>query len=508
MDVLRQVERNKPPIVGVADPPELPVLETCPDEHPSIDSLSPMMIAGDAGICSQFAGHEFLQIESGNEDGNTNPASQDTGATLDVWEIEEVITESGFPDVSAPADLPPEENIDSGAAVAPVLELPAGQAKQVAPESGHEMEDVSDISVVPFMVITGASVETSKQASRTVFIAKSKHLRAVRRRRLLLMGLAAFAMLGATGFLLYPYPAMVKSTLPMVTGKRADAPAESVTSAEEAIVAESVSLPATSALSLVASIPESPVRQELRQDLPAEPEPEPGINLEPLPLSEYPAPSQPAAITITRRAQSPPQSDPLSAAAYAAYQRGSFDQSKRNYQLILQADPEHRGAMLGLAAIALRQNEAGLARDFYLRLLQQDPSDPLAKAGLMASMSTGDPAGMESELKLLIELHPDVAPLFFSLGNLYAAGRRWNEAQQAYFNALRVAGKAASQAQTVSPDYPFNLAVSLEHLDQSDLAITYYREALKLAADQPGGFDREALRLRLENFNRTNRNEP
>ena len=167
--------------------------------------------------------------------------------------------------------------------------------------------------------------------------------------------------------------------------------------------------------------------------------------------------------------------------------------------------------MLGLAALALRRNEQNLARDLYLRLLEQDPSDPLARAGLMtiaAIMPKGDQAGMESELKLLIEVHPNIAPLHFTLGNLYAAGRRWNEARQAYFNALQAAGKTASEPSEVSPDYPFNLAVSLEHLNQTDLAGKYYREALALADVHPAGFDRQALRSRLDTFNRTKRNEP
>jgi tetratricopeptide (TPR) repeat protein len=217
-----------------------------------------------------------------------------------------------------------------------------------------------------------------------------------------------------------------------------------------------------------------------------------------LPPSEQQGSTLPAIKIVRRAAQ--PQTDPLLTAAYAAYQQGDFKQSRSQYQMVLQADPEHRGAMLGRAALALRSGETDLARSLYLRLLERDPSDPYAKIGLMTVMPKNDPAHLESELKLLLDAHPNVAQLSFLLGNLYAAGQRWNEAQQAYFNALQAADKSASRQEAVSPDYPFNLAVSLEHLNKPDLAARYYREALKLATSHPAGFDKEALRRKLENF--------
>lgn len=558
MDALRQVERSKQQAVGVDNPPKSSVGERYSGEHPSRKTLPPIMMAGTTGIDSQPSGYEILHIESGNEDGKTEPISKNAEDTLEVREVEEVITESGLPEVFAAVDPPAEENIDVEAAAGPVIEVADGEAEQASPEYVQQMVNPSDTPVVPIMAITGAPVETSKQAARAVFAAQSKQRRVVRRRRLLLMGLAGFAMLGATGFLLYPYQSMVNFASPMVIGRMAAPPAEPVNVPKEATVAEAATLSVTppadmeessagndgaglsgretvadrraspgrtgtspaqtasdssqalepvvqpkivpgSSSFMPAARPESPSGH-----MPAVAQTDPGP--EPFPLPEPQPLSRPAAITITRSRQAPSQSDPLSAAAYAAYHSGSFDQARRNFQLILQADPDHRGAMLGLAALALRRNEADLARDLYLRLLEQDPSDPLARAGLMAIMPTGDTAGMESELKLLIEVHPNVAPLSFALGNLYAGGRRWNEARQAYFNALQVAGKAASGP--VSPDYSFNLAVSLEHLNQSDLAGKYYREALALAADHPAGFDREALRGRLDNFNRTRRNDP
>lgn len=220
-----------------------------------------------------------------------------------------------------------------------------------------------------------------------------------------------------------------------------------------------------------------------------------------------PVKAAPAAIVIKHRTARP-QAGPLITAAYEAYQKGDFIQARINYQQVLRAEPKNRSALLALAAIATQGQEVALARDLYLRLLDQDPADPLARAGLLAIAPAGDPARQESELKLLLEQHPKSAPLFFSLGNLYAAGQRWSEAQQAYFNALQAARSdvaAGSPSLTgesspvrVHPDYPFNLAVSLEHLGKVKPAINFYKEALRFAAGQPAGFDPEVLRTRLQ----------
>jgi tetratricopeptide (TPR) repeat protein len=219
-----------------------------------------------------------------------------------------------------------------------------------------------------------------------------------------------------------------------------------------------------------------------------------------------------APIVITHRTTQP-QTSLLLTSAYNAYQKGEFSLARNMYQQVLQVDPKNRGALLGLASIAMQGRETSVAREFYLRLLDQDPGDPLARAGMLALAPTGDLAQQESELKLLLKQYPQSAPLFFSLGNVYAAGQRWSEAQQAYFDALQQAKNTAatgSHASSVSgmsnnqsavasvpPDYPFNLAISLEHLGQMKPAVTYYKEALQLSAGQPAGFDPEALRTRL-----------
>ena len=110
--------------------------------------------------------------------------------------------------------------------------------------------------------------------------------------------------------------------------------------------------------------------------------------------------------------------------------------------------------------------------------------------GLVALNDGAQPAALEIELKTLIGRNPDAAPLHFALGNLYASGLRWTEAQQAYFEAFRI--------DEVNPDYLFNLAVSLDQLRQPRLALDYYRKAEAVAATRGGGqFDRSTVTRRI-----------
>ena len=151
--------------------------------------------------------------------------------------------------------------------------------------------------------------------------------------------------------------------------------------------------------------------------------------------------------------------------------------------------------MLGLASVYLKQNNTSQAQNYYARLLELNPRDPIARAALLEISMRDDPVRQESELKSLITAFPGVAPISFALGNLYANQNRWSEAQSAYFNAL-LAAKSGS-AGAVSPDYAFNLAVSLERLSQLRAALDYYREAQTLSRDTVPGFSINLLNQRI-----------
>jgi len=209
---------------------------------------------------------------------------------------------------------------------------------------------------------------------------------------------------------------------------------------------------------------------------------------------------EPTNLISFRKQESVPTIDPNVDRAYAAYRQGSFDQAEMLYRQTLAVDPRQRDALLGLANITARNGNSTEALDLYSRLLARNPSDPIARAGLMELLPAGSPSEQEAELKRLINDHPDVAALSYAYGNFLAFNQRWPEAQQAYFRALQLAKSNAVLYGLVNPDYAFNLAVSLEHLNQSEPAQNYYREALNYSENHPAGFDLTAVRSRLANM--------
>jgi uncharacterized protein HemY len=94
------------------------------------------------------------------------------------------------------------------------------------------------------------------------------------------------------------------------------------------------------------------------------------------------------------------------------------------------------------------------------------------------------------ELKTLLARDANSSSLQFALGNLYAGEKRWTEAQQAFFEAYRL--------DSGNPDFIFNLAVSLDQLNQSRLALDYYQKAIAESAKGRGAqFDRTAAQRRI-----------
>ncbi|WP_426343031.1 hypothetical protein ACN9MU_15845 [Pseudoduganella sp. R-32] len=174
---------------------------------------------------------------------------------------------------------------------------------------------------------------------------------------------------------------------------------------------------------------------------------------------------------------------------YAALQSGDLATARQQYDLALLQDPNNRDALLGSAAVALREHDGRQASGNYLRLLELDPNDPEALAGL-TELRPGDLQADETRLRGLARQHPDSGPVQFALGNLFARQGRWPEAQQSYFRAFSTMPENA--------DYAFNLGVGLDRMNQPRLAQTYYRRALELAQASPPGFNVETVRKRLQ----------
>jgi tetratricopeptide (TPR) repeat protein len=175
------------------------------------------------------------------------------------------------------------------------------------------------------------------------------------------------------------------------------------------------------------------------------------------------------------------------ARAYEAFKNNQYQAAKALYQEAERADPKNTDSLLGLAAIAAIEGNSNEASRLYFRALELDPKNATAQAGIISLGGRADPTNSEVRLKALIAKEPS-AHLYGVLGGIHADQSQWAQAQSAYFQAHHLAPDNA--------DYAFNLAVSLEHLNQPKAALTYYQKALSLPQDRLS-FDRAVAEARV-----------
>jgi len=159
--------------------------------------------------------------------------------------------------------------------------------------------------------------------------------------------------------------------------------------------------------------------------------------------------------------------------AWHAYQQQDFNRAEKQYKQALRRYPDNRDAMLGLAAVAMYRHRDAEARYYYERILKIHPGDSVARVALQSLTGSGDTLKDSSQLKHWLQTDPDNPQLHFALGNNFAGSGNWKKAQNAYFEAFRLAPARA--------DYAFNLAVALDQLALQTQALTYYRKARALA---------------------------
>ncbi len=193
-------------------------------------------------------------------------------------------------------------------------------------------------------------------------------------------------------------------------------------------------------------------------------------------------------VQISRK-QRPSNVDAALNKAYAAFQAGDLDNAAKLYNTARIADPGRRDTLLGLGAVALKRGDLPRAYDYYAEVLKRYPTDPVASAAVF-NMTEAEGEGGAARLRLLLDGHTDAAYIHAALGNWYARRGRWADAQQAYFDAARL--------DLASPDYAFNLAVSLEHLGQGTSALGYYQKSLALRATRGASFNSQAAQDRIQ----------
>ncbi len=207
-----------------------------------------------------------------------------------------------------------------------------------------------------------------------------------------------------------------------------------------------------------------------------------------------PAAAENESVKVSRSRKAEPASNATATGAYQAFMAGDDATAGRLYRQLLQAEPRNVDALLGLAAIAARQENMDEAARHYAHALELEPRNSVAQAGLIALMSQADPVAAESRLKSLLAQQPDAAYLHAALGGVYAEQNRWPDAQQAYFQAFRLEPGNAEHA--------YNLAISLDQMGKADLALDYYQRCRDLLPKQGSSVDRAALESRINQLHK------
>jgi tetratricopeptide (TPR) repeat protein len=163
--------------------------------------------------------------------------------------------------------------------------------------------------------------------------------------------------------------------------------------------------------------------------------------------------------------------------------------ARRSYAAAIAAEPGNVDAHLGLATVEARMGNVSAAASYYRRVLDLDPRNATALAGLASMADLSHPESLEEQLRADLSRYPQSAALHFALGNLYASRNRWEEAQSSFFEALRLEPSSA--------DTLYNLAVAMDHMNQPRLASEYYGRALEAARMQTAQFDPAQVQRRI-----------
>jgi len=392
-----------------------------------------------------------------------------------------VVTRPELPDIREPLEILTED-------IAPKPPEP-----QPAPASG---KTTAGAAAQPRPQAQGATKTDTqaaeRAAARKVFEAKFKEPNP-RMPFYIAMGVLGVFAVGTVSYFWYqlrPPPALASANAPKTANPSAPVAAakpstEPTTTASAAVpglpTAAANSRATAAAPAPAAAAPAAPAPRVIEPKPAAKPAPRPA----PAARSAAPAQAEPS-VSPSRAA---PQVHPKVESAYAAYLSGDLAGARADYQQALREDGGNRDALLGLAAIDMRSGRHEAAEATYLRLLQADPNNAHAQAALIALRSARlDPLVTESRVKSMLAADPGASVLHFTLGNQLALQGRWAEAQQEYFKAFA--------AEPDNADFAYNLAVSLDHLRQPNVALQYYQRAIALADKRGASFDLAAARTR------------
>ena len=180
--------------------------------------------------------------------------------------------------------------------------------------------------------------------------------------------------------------------------------------------------------------------------------------------------------------------------AYASLRADRLEEAQRAYLEVLKEFVEERDALLGLAYIAHRSGRRSLAAAYYRRVLRQEPTEPVARAGLLAVSDELDPRHALQRAADMAELYPESPATQQALAGALLKQGRLADAAQAFASSQALApGHAA---------YAYNHAVALDQLHDYARARWAYERAIELsglpAAGGGAAFPLAAAQQRLE----------
>jgi len=151
---------------------------------------------------------------------------------------------------------------------------------------------------------------------------------------------------------------------------------------------------------------------------------------------------------------------------------GRLEFAESIFRKVLSESPVNVEALINLADVMHARGKRANARSLYLNALERSPGNLKASVGLLGLTQDKTRLDQGSNLKQLIIDNPNKAFLYAHLGDYYVGREEWPEAQAAYFEAF------ARNAENAN--YAFNLAVCLDQLGKSEIALRYYKQALDL----------------------------
>jgi tetratricopeptide (TPR) repeat protein len=164
---------------------------------------------------------------------------------------------------------------------------------------------------------------------------------------------------------------------------------------------------------------------------------------------------------------------------YAALLESRFEDAAQAYAQALKVNSEERDALLGLAYIAQEKGRREEAKNYYRRVLRQEPGNAVANSGLMALDAGGDEALSVSRARALAARQPDSAAAMSVAGTALARDGQMADAALAFARAQAI--------EPASPVHAYNHAVALDRLGRFAQARLQYEKTVELSRAQEVG---------------------